>query len=352
MARIDASLRWPGVPFALGSAVLFGATPVLSKPLLEIVDPAMLAALLYLGAGLGIATVRLAGSGGGLGEQAPLRRHDWPWLAAAIFAGGVVGPILLMWGVSLTLASSAALLLNLESVATMTIAWIVFREHVDRMLLLGALSILLGATILSWQGEGLSVDLGALCVAGACLAWGIDNNLTRKIANADPLQITMLKGLIAGFVNLAIALWTGASIPVAGVAIAAGVLGLAGIGASLVLFILALRHLGAARTGAYYSLAPFIGAVLAIAFLGEAVTAQLVLAALFMGAGLWIHLRETHEHQHDHEWMAHEHSHVHDVHHQHHHDGPVTEPHSHPHVHEPMRHSHRHYPDLHHTHRH
>jgi drug/metabolite transporter (DMT)-like permease len=188
-------------------------------------------------------------------------------------------------------------------------------------------------------------------VVGACLAWGIDNNVTRKISAADPVVIAMLKGLVAGSVNVALAFLSGASFPNPSILAAAGLVGFLGIGVSLVMFILALRHLGTARSGAYYSLAPFIGALLAITALGEPVTSPLLVAGVLMAVGLWLHLSEQHEHEHQHEALEHEHSHMHDEHHQHH-EGPVTEPHSHWHRHEPMRHKHPHYPDLHHRHEH
>ena len=343
----------PGVPLALGSAVLFGATPPASKVLLESIDPFLLAGLLYLGAGLGLAALSLIRRlSGQATSEAPLRRADLPWLAAAIGMGGIAGPLLLMLGLTTTTASSAALLLNLEGLATMAIAWLVFRENVDRRLLVGAAAILAGAVLLSWNGDGLSFGTGALLVAGACLAWGVDNNLTRKISAADPVMIAMLKGLVAGTVNIAIGLYAGAALPGAMLAMTSGFVGFLGVGVSLVMFVLALRYLGTARTGAYYSLAPFIGATLAIVFLREPITLNLVVAGILMGIGLYLHLAERHAHEHAHETLEHEHSHVHDAHHKHDHDGPVSEPHTHWHRHEPLRHSHAHFPDLHHHHRH
>jgi drug/metabolite transporter (DMT)-like permease len=342
---------FPGVPFALGSAVLFGATPPLSKLFLEAVDPFMLAGLLYLGTGVGLAGIRLLRGAAAGAHEARLRREDIPWLALAIGMGGVVGPVLLMFGLTLNTASGSALLLNLESLATMAIAWLVYSENVDRRLLFGAIAILAGAVLLSWNGQGVALNPGALLVAGACVAWGMDNNFTRKISAADPVVIAMVKGLVAGIVNIGLALAGGAAFPPLAVVAAAGVVGYFGIGVSLVMFILALRHLGTARTGAYYAFAPFIGALLGIVILHEPLTLQLELAGLLMGAGLWLHLSERHGHVHEHEAFEHEHSHVHDEHHRHH-DEPVMEPHSHWHRHEPMRHAHVHYPDLHHRHRH
>jgi drug/metabolite transporter (DMT)-like permease len=265
----------------------------------------------------------------------------------------MLGPLFLMLGVARTDASSASLLLNLEGLATMAIAWIVFRENVDRRLLLGALSILAGAAVLSWRGGGFSVGGGSLFIAAACLSWGIDNNLTRKLSAADPVVIAMTKGLAAGAVNTAIALAKGAPLPAATPLLAATLLGFLAIGVSLVLFIRALRHLGTARTGAYFSLAPFIGAVVAILVLHEPMTQTLLLAAQLMGFGLWLHLAERHEHGHLHDPIEHDHSHRHDDgHHDHSHDGPVSEPHSHRHCHRRTWHSHIHYPDLHHRHSH
>ncbi|HMM88871.1 DMT family transporter [Bradyrhizobium sp.] len=348
----QSAIQWPGVPLALGSAVLFGAAAPLSKLLLASIGPQMLAGLLYLGAGLGLAIMHATRSALGLAApEAPLRRHDLPWLLVIVIFGGILGPVLLMLGLGRTLASSGSLLLNLESLATMGIAWLVFRENVDRRLLLGALAIILGAIALSWDGWSVSFDVGAAMIAGACICWGIDNNLTRKLSAADPVTIAMIKGLAAGTANMAGGFWLGDTLPSVGVATLAALLGFFAIGVSLVLFVLALRHLGTARTGAYFSLAPFIGALIALT-LGEPLTFKLAFPALLMGLGLWLHLTERHQHEHVHEALSHEHRHVHDAHHQHHHDGPTAEPHSHWHEHKPMRHKHPHYPDLHHRHEH
>ncbi len=259
-----------------------------------------------------------------------------------------------MVGLQRTPASSAALLLNVEGLATMAIAWIVFKENVDRRLLLGAFAILAGAALLSWQGGPPGNSLGALAIVGACLAWGIDNNLTRKLSSAGPVQIAAVKGLVAGTVNIALALVNGASWPSTAAIAGAGVVGFVGYGLSLALFVLALRHLGAARTGAYFSTAPFLGAGLALLLFVEPVTFQLAGAALLMGLGLHLHLTEQHEHDHVHEALEHEHRHAHDEHHHHAHGpgDPPGEPHAHRHRHAPMVHRHPHYPDLHHRHDH
>lgn len=313
----------------------------------------MLAGLLYLGAGVGLAAVQLSRAAFGIpAAEAPLRKADLPWFIPMILFGGVAGPLLLMLGLARTSAASGSLLLNLEGLATMAIAWLVFRENVDRRLLAGAFAIIAGAVVLSWHGQRITFDPGGALIAGACIAWGIDNNLTRKLSSADPVVIAMTKGLVAGAVNIGIAAALGNTMPTVATAVAAAVLGFFAIGISLVLFVLALRHLGAARTGAYFSLAPFIGALIAIVALNEPLTPNLAIAAALMGFGLWMHLTERHSHMHDHQALDHEHSHVHDEHHRHEHDGPVTEPHSHWHHHPPMRHKHPHYPDLHHRHAH
>jgi drug/metabolite transporter (DMT)-like permease len=233
------------------------------------VDPQLLAGLLYLGAGGGLAIIHLGRAAVGLpAPEAPLRMSDIPWLAAVVLFGGMIGPLLLMLGLARTNAASAALLLK-EGLATMSIALLVFRENVDRRLLLGALAILAGAVILSWEGHRVHLDSGALLVAGACLAWGIDNNLTPKLSSAEPVLIAMTKGLVAGAMNVALAFLRGAALPSVEVTGRAAVVGFLGVGVSLVLFVLALRHLGTARTGAYFSFAPFIGAMIAIVLLHD-----------------------------------------------------------------------------------
>jgi drug/metabolite transporter (DMT)-like permease len=347
------SLQWPGVPLALASAVLFGASAPFAKLLLGSTNPQPLAGLLYLGAGTGLATWQACRAALGIGAlEAPLRRADAPWLIAIVLFGGGVGPLFLMLGLARTSAASGSLMLNLESLATMAIAWVVFRENVDRKLLLGAAAILSGAVLLSWQMEGIRIDGGGLLIAVACLAWGIDNNLTRKLSSADPVVIALIKGVAAGATNLLLALLLGARLPSIGAIGAALVVGFLGVGVSLVLFVLALRDLGSARTGAYFSLAPFLGAVIAIILLSEPMTPQVVVAGMLMAFGLWLHLTERHSHEHQHEALEHEHRHIHDEHHRHSHEGAVTEPHSHWHRHELIRHRHTHYPDLHHRHKH
>ncbi|HSV44944.1 MAG TPA: EamA family transporter, partial [Ramlibacter sp.] len=241
---------------------------------------------------------------------------------------------------------------------TALLAWCVFRENVDRRIALGMLAIVAGAGVLSWPGALQPLRWqGAALVLAACAAWALDNNLTRKVSLADASWLAMAKGLAAGCTNLVLALLLGASLPPWPALLAAGALGFASYGASLVLFVLALRQLGTARTGAYFSVAPFAGALLAIAWLGEEPSTRLAIAGALMAAGVVLHLRERHEHAHRHDAMDHSHPHQHgagDAHHDHAHDPPVPPGtrHAHAHQHAPMVHSHPHYPDAHHRHSH
>ena len=341
------------VAAALIAAALFGLSTPAAKSLVGAVDPWMLAALLYLGSGVGLALVRLARRGER--TEAPLTRADVPWLAGAIAAGGVAAPVALMEGLARTDAASSSLLLTLEGVATAVIAWAVFREHYGARVVVGMALIVAGALVLAWRGEpSLEALAGPLLVAGACLGWAIDNNLTRKVAAADPVEIAMWKGLVAGCVTFALALAQGAPLPELGMASAAGIVGFLGYGVSLALFVFALRHLGAARTGAYFSVAPFVGAAAAIPLLGEEFTLALAASGVLIAAGVWLHITERHAHAHVHESISHAHRHEHDAHHRHAHapgDAP-GEPHSHWHVHARLSHAHPHVPDIHHRHGH
>ena len=272
------------------------------------------------------------------------------------FFGGVLGPVALMSGLVTTSGASASLLLNLEAVLTAVIAWVVFKENADWRIVLGMLAIVAGGVVLAWQtGTGArSGVLGPILVGFACLCWAIDNNLTRKVSASDALFIASIKGVIAGTVNTALAIGMGAALP--GLATLALTLcvGLLGYGISLVLFVLALRGLGTARTGAYFSTAPFMGAAVALLVFPETPSPAFWMAAVLMGVGVWLHLTENHAHEHLHEVLEHTHEHSHDAHHQHAHaegsDG--SGKHSHPHTHLTMRHSHPHYPDIHHRHVH
>jgi drug/metabolite transporter (DMT)-like permease len=329
---------------------LFGAGTPLAKWLLDAVSPWLLAGLLYLGSGLGLTLYR------GLihSPAVSLPRDEVPWFAGAILAGGIVGPVLLMIGLTGMPASGASLLLNAEGAFTALLAWFVFKENFDRHIALGMGVIVAGAVVLSWPGETQFAGLWpTLAVLGACFAWGIDNNLTRKISLTDATWIASMKGLVSGTVNLIIAFSLNASMPALANWVAAMVVGFLAYGVSLALFVIGLRHLGTARTGAYFSVAPFFGAILAL-LMGESATIQLLIAGVLMALGTWLHLTERHEHEHIHKEMMHDHEHVHDEHHQHEHDAHVTADtqHRHQHWHKPLSHTHSHFPDSHHRHNH
>jgi drug/metabolite transporter (DMT)-like permease len=346
-----------GIVYAMVSAVLFGISTPLAKLLLGEVPPLVLAGLLYASSGVGLLVV-IAGrglNGSGSGALVLPARGDWRWLAGAIALGGVMAPVALMFGLARSAASTASLLLNLEAVFTALIAWSMFRENFDRRIALGLAAIVAGGLVLAWAPiESGSTAVGLLLIVAACLCWGVDNNLTRRISAGDPVVIAALKGLVAGAVNLGLAFALGYRLPALAPWAATAAVGFFGYGVSLVLYVLALRHLGAARAGAYFSVAPFFGALLALALQHEPLTWQLVIAGVLMAAGVWLHVSERHSHEHAHTWMQHAHSHVHDEHHRHPHESgwDGREPHAHVHEHAPIVHTHAHFPDVHHRHPH
>lgn len=341
--------------FALGAAALFGLSTPLAKLLLGSLSPVLLGGLLYLGSGLGLIAARLWRDKGW--QVSGLKSGEWFWLAGAILFGGVLGPVALMLGLQHTAGSTASLLLNLEAVFTAVLAWVAFKENADRRVVAGMLAIVAGGVILSWPGETAGqtgLGWGAGLIVLACLCWAFDNNLTRKVSASDALFIAGSKGLVAGGVNVSIAVALGDTWPALPTALGAMAVGLLGYGISLVLFVLALRGLGTARTGAYFSVAPFIGALVSLTLLGESVGTGFWLACALMAFGVWLHLTEQHEHEHTHEPTTHSHVHVHDEHHQHSHDfdwdGRTS--HVHVHRHQAITHKHPHFPDIHHRHVH
>jgi drug/metabolite transporter (DMT)-like permease len=346
-----------GVHYAVVAALLFGASTPLAKSLLGTADPLLLAGLLYCGSGAGLATVLLARAL--LVPDRPAidwpARLEWGSLAIAIALGGIAAPPLLMYGLASTPASTASLLLNLEAVLTALFAWHLFRENFDRRIALGMGAIVAGGIVLVWTpGAPVGLTRGALLIAGACACWALDNNFTRKVSARDPLAIAALKGAVAGTVNLGLALSIGAHVPGVRTVVAALVLGFAAYGVSLTLFVLALRHLGTARAGAYYAIAPFFGALYAIGVQHEPATLAVAVAGGLMAFGVWLHVSERHRHRHRHDVLRHAHAHSHDEHHRHAHDfeWDGSEPHAHDHEHAPIEHSHVHVPDIHHRHRH
>jgi drug/metabolite transporter (DMT)-like permease len=344
-----------GIAQALLAAVLFGASTPVAKVLLRDVAPQVFAGLLYIGSGLGLSVVWIIRRRRGRRPDAPLVRRDLPWLAGAVLFGGVLAPLALMAALVRTPASASSLLLNLEGVFTALIAWVVFAENVDGRIAIGMFAIVTGGAVLSWQGHlAWGGATGPLLVACACLAWGIDNNLTQKVSASDPVQIAAIKGAVAGSVNLTIGLSLGGVLPAVSHIEGALTLGFLSYGVSLVLYVIAMRSLGTARTGAYFSFAPFVGAAGSLLFLHDPVTPLFFAAAGLMAIGLWLHLTERHEHFHVHEPLTHSHRHVHDEHHRHPHapNDPPGEPHTHLHTHDVLAHTHAHFPDIHHRHGH
>jgi drug/metabolite transporter (DMT)-like permease len=340
---------------ALLAAGLFGASTPLAKLLVGEIDPWVLAGTLYFGSGIGLLIVLLVQFLKAKSFPAFPNAKDFLWLMGATLFGGILGPVLLMKGLALTSASTSSLLLNVEGVLTSVIAWIVFKEHYDRRIVLGMIAIVIGGIILSWSSEGaVSFTSGSFLVMGACLCWAIDNNLTRNVSANDAVLITTIKSVVAGTTNIVLAFSIGRQFPsIANLAWGA-LLGFFGYGLSIVCFVLSLRAIGTSRTGAYFSAAPFVGAILSLILFRNEISLQLVVAGLFMGWGVWLHLTELHSHEHTHEPLAHSHEHTHDEHHQHEHSplDPSGDKHVHFHEHKPMTHKHPHFPDIHHRHSH
>lgn len=351
-------MLWRHAAPALAAALLFGASTPLAKWLGGEMPPLLLAGLLYVGSGVGLGALWLVRRAlyrhPGETRIPGIPRADLPWLLGAIVAGGMFGPALLMQGLAGTDAAAASLLLNLEGVFTALIAWLVFKENADRRVVIGMLAIVAGGALLSWQPGAARVSAGALLIVAACLCWAVDNNLTRRVSSHDAMLIAGLKGLIAGLCNTGLALYAGAQLPAATPLAATLLVGFAGYGLSLALFVLALRALGSARTGAYFSVAPLFGVMLSWALWPQMPEWSFWLAAAAMAFGVWLHLGERHEHAHTHAPLQHDHRHRHDEHHRHTHDfdWDGSEPHAHPHAHAALTHRHAHYPDIHHRHTH
>jgi drug/metabolite transporter (DMT)-like permease len=344
-----------GVAYAIGAAVTFGITAPIAKRLLTDVPPVPLASLLYLGAGIGLGAVRVVGAGRGEARESGVRRADVPTLATLIVVGGLIGPVLLLMGLQRVSGVVGALLLNLEAPLTMLLAVAFFGEHLGGRALEGALLILAGAVGLSAQLDEMRGDvIGVGAIAGACLAWAVDNNLAARLALRDPVAVAQWKTLGAGALGAALAVGLGHGLPPAATTCVALFVGFVGYGLSIVLAVKAMRVLGAARQAALFAIAPFVSVLAAVPILGEALGRRELAVAAVMVGGLVLMWRERHAHLHTHEPLAHEHLHVHDEHHQHAHEhaGAVDEPHSHAHVHTALTHSHAHVSEAHHRHRH
>lgn len=340
------------------AALLFGASTPAAKLLIGDMPPLLLAGLLYLGSGIGLGiflALRLVRTSGTQRRAAlGIPRADVPWLLGAIVSGGVFAPALLMVGLARTSAAAASLLLNVEAVLTAVLAWVVFRENADRRIVLGMLAIVMGGALLSWEPGSPTFSVGALLVVAACFFWAVDNNLTRKVSMNDAMLIACVKGALAGACNTSLAMVAGAQFPALSSLVSSLLVGFFGYGLSLTLFVVGLRTLGTARTGAYFSVAPLFGVVVSLFIWPEAPGAAFWGAAALMALGVWLHLHERHEHEHSHEPLVHSHSHRHDRHHRHRHDFAWggEEPHAHLHRHEALTHKHPHYPDIHHRHPH
>ncbi len=344
-----------GVVCAFGAALLFGAGAPLAQAVLHATGANAGAALLYAGSGIGLVALLAVKRATGR-TIAPIAAHARLRFAAAVLCGGVVAPALLVWGLRSTSGTTASLLLNLEGVLTATLAWLVFRENVGRRVLFGMGCMVAGGVVLSVPLHGDTAwSTGALAIAAACACWGIDNNLTQAASGADALLTASIKGVCGAGINTVLALGMRQAWPATtSTTLAVMALGFWGYGVSLVLFMVALRHLGTARTGAYFGIAPFVGALVAVLVFHEAVDVRLLAACALMALGVWLHLSERHAHVHVHEALTHSHAHSYDAHHQHDHDDGVDDgvPHTHLHAHAPLTHAHAHAPDLHHRHTH
>jgi drug/metabolite transporter (DMT)-like permease len=347
-----------GPLFGLGSALLFGLSIPLIKLIIESIDSWLMAGILYLGAMTGILLLLLLLSVVEKKNLFKIPLSDIPWLLLATLFGGLLGPVLLMLGITHSEAATASLLLNLEGVFGAALAWFVFKEHFDQRILIGMILIVLGGVLLSIQGNdatlGFNLNISSLYIVLACLAWGLDNNFTRKISTSNSLTLTFYKTLIAGVTNTTLALYSGVSLPSMGLVLKSMTIGFFCYGLSLVLYVRALRFLGASRTGAYFSMAPFVGAVISWLFFPMSFQISALAGGFLMAVGVYLHLTEKHEHRHKHFELAHSHSHTHDEHHQHSHSSDESEQatHTHWHVHIELEHEHEHFPDIHHQHSH
>lgn len=340
---------------AVLAGILFGASVPLSKVMLGSSDPLMLAALLYLGSGLGMVFMRLLlRTGSRPPSESGLKRADAPWLLGALAVGGVVAPIVLMLSLKTTPSSTAALLLNFEAVGTVLIAALMFREPVGRRVWLALGLLTAGGVVLSLKGGGWGISIGALGIIAACSLWGLDNNLTRNISARDPTEIVAVKGLGAGLFSLILAVSLSRVFPELWDAVSALLIGFVCYGLSLYLYVMALRGLGAARAGALFAVAPFSGAALGMLMFRESPTEALAISLPLMAAGAFLLFSEAHGHPHRHRRETHDHRHSHsDGHHSHPHPPDTQETmHSHSHEHEVTEHEHPHSPDIHHRHSH
>jgi drug/metabolite transporter (DMT)-like permease len=339
-----------GGGFALLAAVLFG----LSTPLVQHAGQGLgaftTAALLYAGAAAAALAMRLPPE-----REARLRRSDLPRMVAMAGFGAVLGPVALAWGLQRTSGSSASLMLTLEALFTALLAWRLYGETMDRRVGAAMLFLLAGGVALVLeQGSAGGVRLtGLLAVLAATAAWGVDNTLSRGVAERDPGQVVLVKSALGACATTALAWLLAEPLPSLSAAGALLAIGATGYGLSLRLYLLAQRAFGAGRTGSVFAFAPFIGALGAFVLGSRTGTWLLALGGVLMLVGVVLHLFESHGHEHNHGALEHEQAHTHDDgHHLHTHDVMPAGQHSHWHRHEPMRHAHAHVPDAHHLHPH
>lgn len=338
------------------SAILFGVSPVLCKLVIGEMSPVLLAGLLYLGSGIGLTFVMIAQRTGFIREAQTLSPVHRLKLFGAVLAGGVIAPLCLVYGIKFGNASEVALLLNLETVATTIIAWLIFKEQVSSNVWAGKLLIVIAACIIILKSPaGVSFSISGMLVLLACIFWGVDNNLTRDVDELPATALAAIKGYGAGLFNVILAAALGFGTVAVNQIGGALLIGAFSYGASLVLFIGALRKIGAARSSTYFAIGPFVGVLASLVLLREQPPAFFWIATTLMLAGVACLYRERHEHPHVHEAVTHRHQHTHgpDDHHRHLHDEEDNaESHDHYHVHEQITHSHVHWPDTHHRHIH
>jgi len=347
-------MKRKGLHSAILSAVLFGMSPVACKLFVGQMPSSLLAGLLYLGSGLGLSGVVLCQKTPVYDILGSLSKRQWAYLVGAIVSGGVAAPLFLAYGILSGTASEVSLLLNFETVATTLLAWMVFHEQIGCRVWLGKLSII-GASllVLFTGGSELQLSVPGLSVLAACLLWGVDNNLTRELESIPAPLLACMKGWSAGIFNVLLAIILFKSQVTAWQVSATLVIGALSYGASLVLFINALREIGSARTSTWFASGPFIGTILSVLVLGERPPGEYWVAALVMLSGMFFLYGELHRHLHRHESTTHAHAHEHDEHHQHVHEArELAGRHEHLHTHEPLTHSHVHWPDIHHRHTH
>lgn len=346
---------YPAIQAVL-AALLFGASAPISKLLLGDIEPIPMAAFLYLGSGIGLLLFSIAQrmNRNFSKKEAKITKSDIKWLIGAIVTGGVIAPIVLMFSLRITPASTAALLLNFEGVTTTLIAVIAFREAIGKRIWLAVALITSASIFLSFNFNGeWGFSIGALGVLLACIMWGLDNNFTRNISAKDPLIIVTIKGICAGLFSLLLAFIMNTSFPSIQIALSAMLLGCLSYGLSIVLFIFAMRNLGASRTSAFFGTAPFVGVLLSFLLFRELPNVLFYVSLPIMIIGAILILGEKHQHMHLHGKLDHDHRHNHnDVHHTHIHEEDIDTEHSHLHTHEDVEHSHNHTPDIHHRHVH